>query len=107
MRKFVYSIGLLFVCAFLICGFYYSYQNQDYRLDSLENAIETEHMIMPEFHIRIHQNKVIVCLQNGSVYETTDIVWDDLPKEIQDRIKNGFVLYSTQELYNFLESYSS
>lgn len=107
MRKFIYSMSLFFICIFIFYGFYYSYHNEGDSLDTQEHTIETEHMILPEFHIRIHQNKVIVYLPDGNVYETTDILWDELPMDIQKKIETGLVLYSKQELYNFLESYSS
>lgn len=107
MRKSIYGISLLFICVLIFYGFYYSYHNERYSLDTQENTIETENMILPEFHIQIHQNKVIVYLPDGNVYETTDILWNELPVDIQKKIESGFVLYSKQELYNFLESYSS
>jgi len=44
---------------------------------------------------------------NKTVYEYTDIPIDSLPETIQLELKNGKVMESKEELYGFLENYSS
>lgn len=42
-----------------------------------------------------------------TIYEFTEIKIDELPQELQDEICTGKGLASEQELYDFLENYSS
>ena len=44
---------------------------------------------------------------NKTVYEYTDIPTENLPEPIQLEIKNGKFIESKEELYGFLENYSS
>ena len=41
------------------------------------------------------------------VYETTEIYKETLPVSVQEKISQGYVLTSKQELYSFLENFSS
>lgn len=41
------------------------------------------------------------------LFEYTDIIMDVLPVEIQEEIRNGKYLKNEEELYNFLENYTS
>lgn len=108
MRKFMYGISLFFFVGILFWGYYVSYKQDESSDDfSIDDAVEAESVIPPEYHIDIHEGKVIVYLKDGSVYETTDITWEHLPQEMQSKIEDGYILYSAQELYNFLEAYSS
>ena len=51
---------------------------------------------------------VIVCLQDKkTVYEYTSIEVTELPVILQNEVKNGKYVESLQELYGFLENYSS
>ncbi|MBR4999103.1 MAG: hypothetical protein IKY10_04400 [Clostridia bacterium] len=42
-----------------------------------------------------------------TVYEYTDILVSELPYVLQNEIKNGKYIENMQELYGFLENYSS
>ena len=108
MRKFMYGISLFFFEGILFWGYYVSYEHKKSDSDIItDHTVEAESVIYPEYHIDIHEGKVIVYLKDGSVYETTDITWEHLPQEMQSKIEDGYILYSAQELYNFLEAYSS
>ena len=51
---------------------------------------------------------VIVCLHDKkTVYEYTSIEVTELPVTLQNEIKNGKYVESLQDLYGFLENYSS
>lgn len=108
MRKTVYGIGLLTVTLLLALGFYVSYR---YNISSTEpispQTVEAENTMQTRYHIGIHEGTIIVRLEDGSVFETTDITWDSLPASVQKDIADGYVLESKQELYCFLENYSS
>ena len=50
---------------------------------------------------------IVYCADRETVFETTDIRVEDLPLKLRQEVRDGKLMYSEQELYNFLESYSS
>lgn len=46
-------------------------------------------------------------IDKNTVYEYTNIAVDSLPSDLQEEIQNGKYIISLDELYNFLENYSS
>jgi hypothetical protein len=51
---------------------------------------------------------VVVYLSDKKTpYEYTDILYDDLPAELRDEIRNGKYVEDAKTLYGFLENYSS
>ncbi|MBE5868137.1 MAG: hypothetical protein E7293_04145 [Lachnospiraceae bacterium] len=60
------------------------------------------------FYLCVENNYVIVYLEDKkTVYLTTDILLDTLPESLQQQIIGYLLIEDEQELYNFLESYSS
>ena len=60
------------------------------------------------FYILAKDNKLVVYYEDlETVYLSTDIVMDSLPKDVQLEILKKKYFESEEELYNFLESYSS
>ena len=108
MRKTVYGIGLLSVTLLLALGFYVSYRHNSSDMEPTSpQTVEAENAMQTRYHIGMHEGTIIVRLEDGSVFETTDITWDSLPASVQKDIADGYVLESKQELYSFLENYSS
>ncbi|WP_099467633.1 hypothetical protein [Konateibacter massiliensis] len=46
-------------------------------------------------------------IDKSTVYEYTNIVVDELPDELKEEVQNGKYISSLDDLYNFLENYSS
>ena len=46
-------------------------------------------------------------LPENEIYEYTDVILDVLPEELQEEIREGKYLKGEEELYNFLENYTS
>lgn len=108
MRRFSYGIGLFCAIFILALGFYASYQYSVSKEPSpAPQTLEADNPLRSSYHIEIEEGKVIVRLDDGSVYETTDISWDLLPATVQEEITKGYILESQQELYSFLENFSS
>lgn len=64
--------------------------------------VEYSYYLVEEFgYVNIYRTDL------ETVYEYTDISIDDLPQELQDEICTGKGLTNEQELYDFLENYSS
>lgn len=60
------------------------------------------------FYLKELHGFVAVYLKDGkTMYELTDIALSELPAEMQKEIRMGKTVESTEELYGFLENYSS
>lgn len=60
------------------------------------------------FYLAVYDGWVLVYLEDKStVYIRTDIMLDSLPEEMQSEIVRMKLISGEEELYNFLESYSS
>ena len=61
-----------------------------------------------EFVLRNYHNYVTVyTLPEDTLYEYTDVILDVLPEETKEEIRQGKYLRNEEELYNFLENYTS
>ena len=60
------------------------------------------------YYLKALNGYVVVYLNDKkTVYEYTDILLDGLPETLQKEIKNGKYVETSEELYGFLENYSS
>ena len=73
--------------------------------DSLEISQEyTQYMfyiLEEDHHLVVYETK------SDNIYMETGISTNDLPFELQKNLKTGFFFETEQDLYDFLESYSS
>lgn len=61
-----------------------------------------------EYHLALYDNQVVVFEEDMStIYMRTGIYVDDLSEETRLELINGILLHSEEELYKFLEAYSS
>ena len=121
-----YVIGFfaaLFLVVFLLsAGYQISYRHVIDRQASLEEeqsavtkSISTEGEAVTEemdrdggYLLRELNGFVAVYLADGNtIYELTEIPLSDLPEELQQQILEGKILSTEDELYGFLENYSS
>ena len=49
----------------------------------------------------------VYCADRKTLYASTDIQIQNLPDELQQEIQEGKLISSEEQLYNFLENYSS
>ena len=119
-----YCIGFfaaIFVIMILLeLGYQWSYQrridNQEKKSTFLQEETAPMEVLATEGNVEKNSEYllkelngyVIVYLgDEKTVYEVTEISVADLPEEVQSQIREGIRLYSTNELYAFLENYSS
>lgn len=121
-----YVIGFfaaLFLLVFLLsAGYQISYRHVIDRQASLEEeqsavtrSISAEGEAVTEemdrdggYLLRELNGFVAVYLADGkTIYELTEIPLSDLPEELQQQILEGKILSTEDELYGFLENYSS
>lgn len=121
MKK--YMIGffsvLFLITGCLIAGYQVSYHNLLEKEKAIEltknDSIQTrrssakgESVSDDAYYLKELHGYVAVYLQDGTtLYETTSLSVNNLPDEVQQDLKNGIYLKSAEELYGFLENYSS
>ncbi len=67
-----------------------------------ENTV-TEH----HYYMKNQNGTIIVFNKDHSVYEYTDLIPDFLPLEVKEQLLLGIHFQNQEELYEFLETYSS
>ena len=120
-----YVIGLLavflLITALLAAGYQISYRQVMERQaaaaekEAATESIAAEGEAVKEkkgeedgYWISYLQGYVTVYLSDRTtIYEMTDILLTDLPEEVQQEIAAGKYISTTEELYAFLENYSS
>lgn len=73
-------------------------------------SVEAEGQAMKEdcYYLMEVNGYIVVYLSDKKTpYEYTDIMYDELPPVLREEIRNGKYLDGTDELYGFLENYSS
>lgn len=60
-------------------------------------------------YVIVNENGYLTVYQKDlkTVYLKTDISYSELDEELQKKIDEGYLIQNTQELYDFLENYSS
>lgn len=107
-----YGIGLfilIFVLIYFISyGAYQEYNNQKYTAYE-KNVSNNELTNLENGYYLFEVNGYIVVYKNDkkTPYEYTDIKFDDLPHLLKQEIKNGKYIKNEEDLYGFLENYTS
>lgn len=60
-----------------------------------------------EFYLDVQMGRVIVRNADDSLYAYTEIKFETLPEDLKREILHGFAIENLEELYEFLETYSS
>lgn len=115
-----YMIGffcvLLFAAVLLTAGYQISYRHVMDRQAARSEGAPTTESISAEgsavqeegFYLSELQGYVVVYLSDGTtIYEFTEIPLTDLPDEVQQEVASGKYVETAEELYAFLENYSS
>lgn len=117
-----YGIGI-FLAFFLIGAAYVAAYHLSLENEQKTSSIKTretnqiqekqaeavfEKEIPPRYWLMEEDGAVMVYLSNGrTMYERTEISVDNLPLPLKEEIAKGKEIWTEQELYGFLENYSS
>lgn len=106
-------ISILTIMLTMAYSFTYNQQQSQY-LANLEEGhgssinSNSNEIISSGFYLRQQGEYVIVYLyDNETIFEETNILISELSEDLQHDIIGGLYIESTQELYGFLENYSS
>lgn len=110
--KHKYSIGFLIVIIFILLFILFpiSTEKSEQSTNDQPESIETDGYVIKEnsFYLFEVNGYVVVFLNDQKTpYEYTDILYDELPLLLQQEIRNGKYIKNLEELYGFLENYSS
>ncbi len=117
-----YRVGffaaVLAVTALLAAGYYLSYQytSDKYQTEHREKEEEKNESLTTQggaeqtegYYVgELHGYVVVYYQDRQTIYEMTEIPYRTLPDEVQQELREGKYIKTTQELYAFLENYSS
>lgn len=104
-----YSIGFLIGVIAIIVLFIIAYRMSYSHALERKAEIEKNNMQLEEcYYIKASEGYVTVYMADQqTVYEYTSILLEELPLELQERVKNGYKVTSLGQVYGFLENYSS
>lgn len=117
-----YSIGIfaatLAVTALLAAGYWLSYQHTSdkYQSEIREKEEQESESLITQgeaeqtegyYVAELHGYVVVYYQDHQTIYEMTEIPCTTLPEEVQQELQEGKYIKTTQELYAFLENYSS
>ena len=103
-----YSIGLIIFIISIV--YIVSASIPDKTEQSNELSISTDGEVLAKDYFYLHDSNgyiIVYAEDNKTIYEYTNIQTESLPEVIQQEIKNGKLIKSKEELYGFLENYSS
>lgn len=108
------SIGFLLGVLFL-CGLYCFSDRLFYERELAENeepivqeaAGGREEPVYP-YYLKEQEGCIYIYQSDGeTIYEKTSITMDEVPEEIRETIRKGKGIQTLEELFSFLENYSS
>ena len=75
----------------------------------MSNTAESLHVIEPYAYVLLAEDGFVAVYQadRETLYATTGILLENLPDNLQQEIQDGKIISSEEQLYNFLENYSS
>ena len=84
-------------------------KNQEFEMVTTERSLESATVVLPYEFILSYDDEYVVVYHadRKTLYSNTDIRISSLPVDLQKEIAEGKEIYSEEELYNFLENYSS
>lgn len=120
-----YGIGFLTVVLVLILAVTFAYQfsyraarekaeskiaaQEEEKAQAEETVTADGHALKEDcYYLKNVNGYVVVFLSdNKTAYEYTDILCEELPNSLQEELVNGKYIKNQEELYGFLENYSS
>ena len=101
-----FLLGFLILVALFVLAYRISYNRALDKQNSQQEKLVAETEIC--YFIKDFEGYVTVFESDQkTVYEYTTILVNELPEELQERVRNGIKVTSLGQVYGFLENYSS
>ena len=107
-----YGIGL-FILLFLLIyfmtyGAYHEFKNVELEKKQKDSIMTIDNQVIKGFYLYEVNGYVVVYESDKKTpFEYTDIIYADLPELVRKEIRNGKYIKNEEELYGFLENYTS
>ena len=108
-----YGIGLFIlsiVIIYLTSSYFYGTQKTDIDTSEIRKSVTADGQAFRGdcYYLYERNGYVVVYLSDRkTIFEYTDIIFQDLPELLKKEIKNGKYIPNEEELYGFLENYTS
>lgn len=101
-------IGIcLFIAGAVIFFWYLVEKDQKISEKTLVNSETISVSAQPHYYMKIQGSQIVIFNHDHSVYEYTDLEPEFLPEEVLQELYEGKQFESQEELYEFLETYTS
>lgn len=104
----IYSIIVSVVCLYLVFCLMWpvTKQTQTPAVKAEPSTATTADYTKDQYHLGIRDGHVVI-LKESEIFETTNIMEDSMSEELRKKVEDGLSFGSAQEVYSFLESYTS
>lgn len=108
--------GMFLLAIILSVGYQLSYRHMINRQEAKSQPEKTTKSVTTKggatknegyYICELHGYVVVYLYDKTTVYEVTNILFSDLPADIQKEVEQGKYVEKESELYGFLENYSS
>ena len=101
----------IFICVFVTGALFFLWRIPEQMTGAAEET-QTDREEMPyvsehSYYIKSKSGNVIVYNKDHTVYEFTDLDMEYLPDEVENQLIQGIYFRDQEDLYEFLETYSS
>ncbi len=111
-----FLIGMIVLTLALVCAYQYTY-NRAARKREMERLTQEQEPVLHTEGNATKENGYFITQADGyvivyyadrkTVYEYTSILVEFLPENVQKKVKDGMEMSNVNDVYGFLENYSS
>ena len=102
---------IIFMCVFITFAAFFFWQLVEKDMDiagkTLVHSDEKEEPASHLYYMKNQGGNIIVYNKDHTVYEYTDLQPEFLPLKVAEELNQGVYFRSQEDLYDFLETYSS
>ena len=107
MKLLKYLFLFVFIIIAVMFFWYFTEDHRDAKGSTLVHSEADSLQDAPSYYIKIKGDRIIIYNKDHSVYEYTDLEPEFLQEDITLELERGIHFRNQEELYEFLETYSS
>lgn len=107
MKKRMIITICIFFAAIAVFLWYRTEQNSTKEDKILVKSDSVPVAAQPVYYMKKQGGSVVIYHYDDTLYEYTDLEMEFLPEQVQKELDLGIYFHSQEELYEFLETYSS
>ena len=107
MRKYKIIIFSIFIMSAAFCFIGFAIQNNKTKNHTLVQVETFPKENEYSYYIKTKSGNIVIFNKDHTIYEFTDLEPEYLPEEIVTELMHGIYFQDQEDLYEFLETYSS